>query len=644
MLQWFSGFQFLSPLALISALGIPLLVYAYLLKQSTKRRIVSSVVLLKNLSPKQMVRRKFSPPLRFFLEVLALSALALASAMPVMKDEQKQLALVVDTSLSMRAQELKAGSPDTRISQAKKTAQKWIDDQPSSYRFTVYTSAPKLERRSAEGVSAREARNTVDSIEATTTSDTLEAAVDDLAGSGKYERVMVVSDRTIDSSEDDAAGGNSTIASLFGQNQSTVKHYTSVGALDVGSKVANASVANFVVSKSGLSDGGLKLIATLAYSGAAPSDAKVTFSKVDGRSESVIGSGNIKLSPDKLSEMTVDAPASEGNNTVYKVALSMGKADQSTNSLTDDDVAWAASGSGGKSRILLISPTLTGTTNGLTGIENLQIETITPAEYAKLSEDQLRDYEMLIFHHSAPVLVPRRAALFILPPNENAVFPIREEVQSPRITSWAAEHPLSSYLKVPLLTLPAAQIFQVPPWAQSVIRVEAGTILVAGESEGIRLAGIGLELLPFEGARTPTTSVLMLNLLNWLSGGGQLTGSTLSGSVYHLDAGKNQQVELPNGKTEQVPDTHVLTLGAPGIYRVRDGGANEKIIPVNVFYPEESATFQQPTFHAQRIYEHEKLLDEDSKILWPMLLMFALAVLGIELLFSLRARRAEGVA
>ena len=166
--------------------------------------------------------------------------------------------------------------------------------------------------------------------------------------------------------------------------------------------------------------------------------------------------------------------------------------------------------------------------SGFGGVPALGVQQISPAEFAKRAESDLARYSSVIFHRSAPARPPSVPTLLILPPADNPLFPVRDQADEGRITSWAAEHPITSYLKVPLLSPGSAAIFDVPLWAQSIMRVEEGAIVVAGESHGVRFAAVGMEMLPFEGARTPVLSVLTLNLLNWLSGGTELTASALS--------------------------------------------------------------------------------------------------------------------
>jgi hypothetical protein len=647
MFGWLSGFQFLAPLTLAGALLLPLLVIAYLRQNPKKKRFVSSVVVLRDLSRKQTIRKKFSPPLRFFLELLALALLCLAGAMPTKRDEQKRIAVIVDNSLSMRALD-KSGGTKTRLMEAKEETSKWIADQSRDYEFTVFTSSPKLERIGSAALGRAAAQEAVSQILPTYTNDTLEASVEELSESGDYERVFVSSDRKIEDESDTGTGGVSALDLL--RTDRGRKHVTTVAAVVVGTPIPNLSVAAFSLNRSSLGGGAARLSASIAYSGPSPIIAKVFFSvsaSGNAKSDRMLGVDNIKVVPDKLVQADLDIPAVEDKNVLYQVRVAPEQAGGFQNAIADDDTAWIGGGEVGQSKVLLITPEESADALGLATLESIKAEAVTPEAFGKLTEEQLRDYALLIFHRSAPVVPPHQSTLLILPPEGNNLFPVERTVDAPRITSWVSEHPITSYLKIPLLAPTAAEIFDVPLWTQAIVKSEQGPILCAGESHGVRFAAVGMELLPFEGGKTPALSVLTLNLLNWLSGSGRLTGSMLSGTAFHLDGGKHWQIEEPNGNVVQRNtagrDGENFLLAQPGVYRVRNDGAagSPTVLAINAFFPEESATYGEGIFHAAKVVEQEQLLDQTAKPLWPPLIFAVLGILGVELLLSLSRWGAE---
>ena len=643
MIEWLAGFEFLFPAMLFGAALVPALILAYLQKNQQKRRVVSSVVVLKHLSTKQAARKKFKPPLRFFLELLALICLVLAGAMPNSRNEQKRAALVIDNSFSMRASTKPGLSNESRLDQAKDAARKWIGDQPRDFSFTVFVSSPKAERVTDEGVSAREAADALGKIQPTFSGDSLEGDIQELSESANFERIVAVSDRKIEG--DDQEQGSAKAADyLFGSDKpSNSKHFTRVAGIGVGTSVANIFVSNFVVTKSGTADGGLRLAATVGFSGAKTVPTKISFySRARDGTSRLLQSLTANLSGEKSNEAAIEIPDEGSGGSVFEVRIAAGDAGAMNDAIADDNAACAVYGGSGSNKVLLVSPEKSDNRLGLGAIDSISAQEVQPEEFSRLSEEQLQDFTLIIFHRSSPTIAPRQASLFILPPQNNPLFPVAGNVAEPKMSSWISEHPITAYLKVPLINPNASEIFEVPLWAQSIVRAEAGSIVAAGESHGIRFAAVGFELLPFEGTRTPALSVLTLNIFNWLSTAGGLTGSTLSGSNFHLQGNKNWHVVFPDGTKKDFEvknnDGENIRLSVPGVYEIaeQNSATAPRTIAANTFYLEESSTAAEKTFRTKQLVAHERIADEGTRPLWPYLLGLVLTLLIAESALSVR--------
>ncbi len=635
MLSFISTLQFAQPWLLGALLLTPALILAYLHRNPAKKKIVSSLVVLKALTLRPLPRRKFKPPLRFFLELLALAALCLAAARPVTLSDQFRIALVIDNSLSMRAMESGAGLPGTRLERARAAAAEWLDEQSGRTVVDLFASSPKLNRIGVERRERADAQSALSDIKASTAGDTLEASVQELAESGMYERVVVVSDKTLEYVE----GGRADPLSLFGGDDNRMRKQTRVVGLTVGERDSNVSIAGLAMVQGGLTDAGTKLIATIGYSGAAPADAKVVFSKLGGN-EDVIDASIVSLQPGQSVEVRAELNGSEAAAAAYKVEVAPTSTSGVRDALAEDNSAWLVPRSDIGTRILIVSPPAALSRTGLESLPGFQVETIAPEEFPQRAELGLERYSTVIFHRSAPSVPPKRSTLLVLPPEDNVLFPVVFGVSEAVVSSWMSEHPINSYLKVPLLRPGASEIFATPSWAQAVIRAERGAIAVAGESRGYRFAAVGFEILPFEGARTSTVSVLTLNLINWLSGGAEITGSTLSGSTILTDAPGSWSVVTPEGRTETV-SSDSFTLTTPGLYQVTDAGGGQRAVAANPFYPEESNTFVSQSFAAKRIIEHERKIDEGASSWWPTLVAIALALMVLEQLLSFLPERSR---
>lgn len=107
---------------------------------------------------------------------------------------------------------------------------------------------------------------------------------------------------------------------------------------------------------------------------------------------------------------------------------------------------------------------------------------VTPEQYTQKSSDELRENALIVFHQTAPTIPPKVPALLIAPPRENTLFPTAGGASQLTISSWKEEHPILSYLRVPLLEVTSGEMFRTPAWATSIINSQQGSILSAGET------------------------------------------------------------------------------------------------------------------------------------------------------------------
>ena len=172
--------------------------------------------------------------------------------------------------------------------------------------------------------------------------------------------------------------------------------------------------------------------------------------------------------------------------------------------------------------ILVVSP-LTKNELGLNKVKNFNFEVVSAKTAQDMSKERLSRHRLLIFHRSAPPSAEKIPTLLVLPPEDNPVFPLVTghdgealNVKLPKVTSFDSSHPIVSYLRLGLLAPPSSLIFNPPKWAEAVIGTERGAMLVAGVSSGVRFAGVGFEIFPFDGVNTPLESILLFNLIDWL--------------------------------------------------------------------------------------------------------------------------------
>lgn len=631
-----SSLQFGSLSALFAALAIPLLVLAYLKRQQRKKTIVSSLILLKSLTPQATTKRRFRPPLRFFLELLALCALVLAATAPAFKSPGSHTALLIDTSMSSAAQNGSGERATTRLGIALDALRSWLTNQSEGQTYTLFTSAPKMNRIGNQELSRSELSKLLDQVKTTWSNDSFDGALLELAESGNYDRVIGFTDRNILESENPTA---------FGERPD---EQTRIQVFQVGSPAENYYLGNVQLNRS--RDSKASVTASIRFSGSTPITLLAELSPVSksGQVKKAVRTRRLQAVPNRNNEMTFTLPAKASKAVGYRVQLRTPDAkDKSRNALSVDDTAWVSDSSSGSLRVLLVSSN--DDLLGLNRIPGISVESSSPTDFASLSAADLNRFSLLVFHRNAPSFIPATASLLILPPGGNPIFPVLGEAENPKITSWARDSPITRYLRVPLITPSSTVFFDVPAWAQSVISVEQGTVLSAGETGGVRLAAAGIELLPFEGKQTPGLSILTLNLINWLTGSNELQSGFVTSSTTRLESGKSWIVRDPNGAIEtiDVPDsaTRFYSFNDPGIYSLSSivpgttkvAQARTQLYTVNAFHPEESATFTPAVIAVPEVVYRESVAIAPEKPLWPWLAALALIVLSLEFFHHLLA-------
>lgn len=590
MFDFIPTLSFVHVAAFTLMLASPLLIVPYLRRRSGKSVVVSSVLILKTLPKRARIRKRVKLPLRFFLELVALLLFCTALALPALKDLGKPIAVVFDTSMSMGAHE-----PDgqSRIVAARNALTGWLGKSSFAARFTLFRSSPKLVAVT-ENLSADELRSQVNSLEPTLAADSLVTELGQLANSNQFRRVLVVTDRVKPNTAD------STLPS-------------SIEILSTGSAVSNVYFTQAAIDSVTDPSPGFRLTAIVSASAANDVPVSVTLSGLPNSrdAETPLAKKSVVVSHEGETSLSFLLPKDTGDLTLFHLRLQPDN--PQLDSISGDNEAWLGMSSQSTRKLLLISPLAqAGNSLGLSRLTSFGVTALTPERYATLSESERETYSAIIFHRSATSAIPQKPALFILPPVDNPVFPIIDNATNPKITSWLETNPLTTYLKASLISPAAAEIFRADSWVSPVINTEQGSMLVSGEYQGVRMVGVGFELLPYEGKDTPTLSVLTLNIFNWLIGKKELGNVNVTGEQFEK----------------------------PGAYPVTNSAGRSEVTVVNAYHLEESQTFQRLPLQLQTSVP-ELGTEAPPSSLWQYILLLALLILLFEL--SLRVR-SPGVA
>lgn len=609
-----NGLSFLFPSALGLAVLAPLIVLAYLNRTPLKKRVVSSLLLLKQLPKTPAMRDRVQLPWRFFLELLILGLLAFLAAYPKLTSRGQKIGVLLDNSLSMNA--LNGG--ETRFDRAKKELKKWLELQDRRDTYSLYVTSPKLIRVSEEFVSDNDFLAALEKTRMSAAPDYADGALSQLVSSGQYEKIFVVSDKQ----------------ASFSTSPSSGKQFP-IDARTVGEAAPNIALVNLRLERK--KDLPPVVVASLALFGANKTgDVKLRAISAG----KLLGESNVRLEPKRIVEarLTLNRSGVQNGDSGEIIRVDLIPSDNSLDSIAIDDTGYIDLGSGETKNILLVADGSIDET--LLGLRSLGADAARASAYSLLSDESIKQYRAIVFHGLVPRKLPAVPSLIISPPLFNEVVPGEREVENPTISSWKTESVLTSYLNFSMLKLGASVVFKslesMPNriWNQAIVNVEQGPVIIAGEENGIRRVAVGFELLPFEGKKTPTVSILTLNLFSWLTGGAQFEETLRTGATLPVLLDTKWTLLVPGGETIESKNVKKAD-GSPraetaGLYRLRVGDKERRIV-VNAFHPDESATDERSSFEASYPMEPARDVENDNSF-WRDILGIALILILLDLI------------
>ncbi len=593
--------EFLNPAALYGFYLLPLLLIPYLIKGRARREAFSSLLLLREISSRSRERpwgRLYLPPL-FFLQLLLLILLILALAEPILLVPPSNIAIILDNSASMQADE----GGQSRFALAQDEAGNLLRNLSLGARVHLYLTVPRLERTKEEAMSPSEAVAVVSRLRPYDLGDPPGDYGDRLwrlTKENKYERTYFLTDHP-------AQGDGGRIR-----------------VITVGRPKENLALTSFQVTGSSFATSQL--------------EARLEATHFSSREEKI--KINLKGGGKVLASRTLNLQARQSISISfqgfphfpYYEAEIEGK-----DGLLLDNRRYAVSPASRSLRILAISPR-PQPLYSLRSIPGVSLEVIAPEAYAKRSRS---DHSVEIFHLSAPAALPRNHALFVLPPDENPLVSLGKPLSRPLVSSWNEPHPLTRYINFALFRPSYSRPLQPRSFGTAVIESPEGPLAVTAEREGFRYLVLGFDPFPFLGRDNLPVSIFTLNLLDWFYGASGLksiaTGEPLvlsprfRGGVVTTPLG--EKLPIQEGRT--VPD---LTL-SQGIYEISHGQEKE-LVAVNLQDTKESDLTEPAPI---RIKEDPEVSTGQSvfRSLWPYLLLFSILLLLAEWFLNLRATRSR---
>jgi hypothetical protein len=592
--------EFLNPAALYAFALLPLLLIPYLIRRRPRRVVFSSLFLFREFAASSTARpggRLYLPPV-FFLQLLLLALLLSALGEPSLSFRPVNVALVLDNSASMQASE----GNKSRFQTAQEEAGKILNALPAHARADLYVVAPHLTRLTEAAVAPGAARARLSSLRPLDLADPAidyGAEFERLVRERKYERLHFLTDHP-------AAGRSENVR-----------------VVSLGRPQANLAITEFQVARRSLAAPQLEARATLKNFSAAERKLKLAI-KGGGN---ILASRSYPVPPGRSIEATFE---NLPPHPYYEAEIEGGDA------LALDNHRFAVAPPQGGLKIVAVSPRPEALAS-LRAIPGVELQAVSPEAYEK---GNFGAHALEIFHYSAPAGLPDSPALFVLPPKQNPLVEIGAASFRPVVSGWREPHPLTRYINFFLFRPAYARPLKPGSLGETIIQSPDGPLAVALEQKKIRYLALGFDPFPFLGRQNLPVSIFTLNLLDWLNegrtGNASATGAPLAtqlraGETVLTPAGE----KIAPAKTAAVFDRTYFQ----GMYRIT-GGAAEKFVAVNLGDEKESDLRAQTAIRLRgeagapgsRVF---------SAVLWPYLLLAAIALLLLEWFLNPAAARAR---
>ncbi len=610
--------SFLTPLAFLGALLAIPIILLYMLRLRRREVTVSSTYLWQQLlhdkeanTPWQRLRRN----LLLLLQLIILALLVLALARPfviVPAISAGQIAVLLDASASMNATDVDDG---TRFDEAKRQALAIVETMNPNDTMTVIRVAGSPEVLVPYTSDRAMLTDAINAAQPSTVSADWNAALT-LAAAG----AVGASDFSTVIIGDGGLGDSTRLPAIPG-----VLRYIPVGRS--GDNLAISALATRA-----LPGQPPELFAQITNYGSA--DARVVFGlRVDGtlltaNEYTVPAGGSIPLVSSGLPAgfERIEAGLTLPVNSTY------------VDYLAEDNTAWAVASDTGARRVLLMSAGnlfLEQVLRSLPAVELVEgdINRGLPAD----------TYDLTILDGWLPPTLPAGDLLFVNPPASNDLFAVGGESTQTTNPRVQRDDPRMTYVDFGSVNL--LKFRQVAAsWADPLISVDGGPLLLAGETDGRQVAILSFDLRDSDLPLQIQWPILMSSLMNWFSPeslidapNGLRVGDSLA--ITPQADTSAVRITLPNGDRRtlsyQGAPLAFADTSMPGLYAIESlsGGAvtQTATFAVNLLDPNESAIAPQPTITLGDTVVTQAVEEEiGQREYWTYLALLGLLVLLIE--------------
>ena len=561
----------LNPIALLFGALLGILALLYLWERLRRRVKIPSLLLWQSVPEDRVELRRFRPDWLFALQALLLAALVVGLARPylvgepVIVDAPRHI-LIIDRSASMQTRE----GQDTRFETVQRQAGELIDNLDSDDEVMLIAAAAHAEVIADFTTDHAAVLEAVRTLEPVDTGTQLSAA----SGLAKRARAHAPTRTEIVLFTDMPA------ASLDPDDRSLVRHFA------VGETGNNLAISALQIFQGPFED-------------ATKARAHVLVRNFSDR----VQHGVLTVSADDqvVSRIGFTIPARDTQDFLTGEFPGPGLVTASLDvedALNVDNHAYGWLRSQPTLRVLVVSPPsplVEELTQIGEAVSELEFQHVIPEDY---EAEALSDFDAVIFHRVAPE-PPSIGALYIYPPSENPLFPIKGEVSNVEVMDWNASHDSLRGLR-PLTALPlsAARIAEAPPGSQPLLwsRTEDDEFLLAFAVEDgtERIAYVMFDLDAERLLKNENVNLLVffLSLLNWVATSNAVVPAVVpTGDAYSLsDVSAELPLHItdPRGRSSTAgSDLGQIEANFAGVYEVSVNGSTRMVI-ANLFDAAES--------------------------------------------------------
>ena len=407
--------EFLNPAALYGLFFLPLLLIPYLVRRRPRRVVFSSLLLLRGSFVQAGSRPwgRLRLPLIFFLQLLFLLLLILASARPVFTVRSPQkIALILDNSASMQARE----GRESRFEQARAEARRRLMNLPADVSLDLFVTAPIFQpiRTGLRIDGAVREVSRLNPYDLGEPSEDYGEKISQLTAD--YDGILLLTDRLVHGDHQ----GIETVR--FGQPQE------------------NLAITSFSMTRPSLSSSSLRAEVEVTSFANRIMKFKVA---LRGNGKTLV-SRSSSVAPEKKTTIRIEGIPPHPH---YEVEL------ESRDAFYLDNRRFAVWHGETRLPAVAITPR-PQSLQSLRSIPGLSLGVVSPDDYATSPQTAPR---LEIFHLSTPATLPPNPALFVLPPETNPLVSLESPVAYPLISDWSDPHPLTRYVNFSLFRPPYAR-------------------------------------------------------------------------------------------------------------------------------------------------------------------------------------------